>query len=467
MSFLHTFFELNRQVILFVYGLVFFVLGLGIALQSRRYSRLDLARSLKWLAAFGFTNSLAEWGDFFIPIQRAYLSEPAIQLLNVAQLVLLAVSFACLFEFGAALLRPFGRARWLRGVSVGLLIFWVFASFFVFLPLSPDLPAWHHTSNALARYFIGFPGGLLAAYGLRQQTFRRIAPLDVPRIVNTLRVAGVLLALYAVFGGLIPPPISFFPGSVLNSATFEAAFDVPPHVFRSLIGLALAVTIIRALEVFEVETARRIEAMEEERTLAAERERIARELHDGAIQTVYTAGLLVESAHKMASPDGPLAARLAKAEEVLNDAIRDLRRSLGELRAAHADEPLAAALRRVAENPRFRSLVDVSLDLDLPEAEALSALRTDHLLAILGEALSNAVRHARARHVQVAARHADGRLTLTVQDDGVGLPREPQAGYGLRNMRDRARLLGGNLEVAGSSDKGTTVKLDVPWEDER
>jgi hypothetical protein len=57
MEFLRTFFELNRDIIYFGYGLVFFVLGLAIALQSRSYSRLDLARSLLWLAAFGFSPS--------------------------------------------------------------------------------------------------------------------------------------------------------------------------------------------------------------------------------------------------------------------------------------------------------------------------------------------------------------------------------------------------------------------------
>ena len=467
MTFIRTFFELNRDIILFAYGLVFFVLGLAIALQSRRYSRLDLARSLSWLAAFGFTHGLQEWGDLFIPIQRAYLSEPAIQILNVVQLVLLAVSFACLFEFGVALLRPLGWARWLHGVSAGLLLVWVFGIFFVFLPLAPDLDSWHHTANALARYFIGFPGGLLAAYGLRQQTFRRIAPLNVPHIVNTLRVAGVTLALYALFGGLIPPPVSFFPGNVLNAAMFQQILGVPPLVFRSFIGLTLAVAIIRALEIFEVETARMIEAMEQQQILAAERDRIARELHDGAIQTVYTAGLLIESTHKLIPPDSPAATRLEKAIAVLNDAIRDLRRSLGDLRAPPSVEPLPAALRRLAEDPRFRSLVDVSLDLDLPDSDSLSPVRTDHVLAIASEALSNVVRHAQAHRVIIGAQTTDNRLTIRIQDDGRGMTGDWQAGYGLRNMRDRARLLGGQLEVTSASGKGTTITLDIPWKDER
>lgn len=467
MTFIRTFFEINHAIILFAYGLAFFVLGLAIALQSRRYSRLDLARSLSWLAAFGIIHGLHEWGDLFIPIQASYLSEPFIQFLNVIQLLLLAISFACLFEFGVALLRPFGRARWLHGVSAGLLLVWVFSIFFVLLPFSPDLTTWHHAANALARYFIGFPGGLLAAYGLRQQTLQRIAPLNVPHIVNMLRVAGVGLVLYAVFGGFIPPRVSFFPGTVLNAEVFEQAVGVPPLVFRSLIGLLLSITIIRALEVFDLETARLIETMEQQQILAAERDRIARELHDGAIQTVYTAGLIVESAQKLAPPDSPLAGRLEKAVTVLNDAINDLRRSLGELRTAPSGEPLAGALERFAADPRYRSLVDISLDLDLPESDSLSAVRADHVLAIVNESLANIARHAHARRAQISARRAGNWLTITIQDDGVGLPRETGAGYGLRNMRDRARLLGGEIELAGAGGKGTTVTLSIPWTDER
>ena len=467
MALVRTFFELNREIILFGYGLVFFVMGLAISLQSRRSSRLELARSLAWLAAFGITYSLYEWAELFAPVQEVYLGARGIEVLHSLHLIMLSISFTCLFEFGVALLRPLGRGQWLHSVSAGLLG----AYFLVMLVLLPRwLPNphdWHNAAEALARYCIGFPAGLLAAYGLREQTFRHIAPLNVPHIIATLRVAGLALALYAVFGGLIPPPVPFPPGNLLNADTLTQFLGVPPFVFKALIGLTLAVTTIRALEVFEVETERRIEAMEQQQILAAERGRLARELHDGAIQSVYTAGLLVESAQKLAGPDGPVASRLDKAMTALNDAIHDLRQSLGDLRAAPPDEPLTAALRRLAEDPRYRSLVEVTLQLDLPEAESLSPVRSDHVLAIVGEALSNVVRHARARRVQIAARRADGRLRLTIQDDGVGLPGEAGAGYGLRNMRDRARLLGGQLDVTGASGKGTAVQLDIPWSDER
>lgn len=467
MGAIREFVALNRDIILFVYGLTFFALGLAIALHSRHYSRLDLARSLSWLAAFGFLHGLYEWGELFSPVQEAYLSVQGIKVLHSLHLVFLATSYAALFEFGVTLLRPLGRGRWLQWAATVLLAGWAFVVFIVLPRTTLDFFVWHNTAEALAGYFIGFPGGLLAAYGLRQQTFKRIAPLNVPHIVMMLRVAGVALVLYAVFGGLIPPPVPFFPGSVLNSVTFEQATGIPPETIQSVIGLVLAYTFIRALEIFDVETARRIEAMEQQQILAAERDRIARDLHDGVIQKVYTAGLLVESAQQQASPESAVADRLKTAITVLNDALGDLRQSIRELHTVAASESLPIALRRLAEDPRFQSMVDVTLDLDLPEPDRLSPDRTEHVLAIVTEALSNVVRHARARQVAIHAQRMDGRLQLLIQDDGIGIPAAVIAGHGLHNMQDRARLLDGQIVIEGANGKGTTVQLDVPWKDER
>src|SRR5512135_420383 len=100
MSFLQNLFTINHDIIYFIYGLVFFVVGLAISLQSRHSSRLDLARNLTWLAAFGFLHGFNEWGDLFIPLQAEYLSPAFVRVLHYIHLFLLAISFACLFEFG-------------------------------------------------------------------------------------------------------------------------------------------------------------------------------------------------------------------------------------------------------------------------------------------------------------------------------------------------------------------------------
>lgn len=428
MGFLRTLVELNSEIISFAYGLAFFTLGFAILSQSRHYSRLDLARSLSWLGAFGLLHGLYEWGELFSPFQERYLTPPAIELLHVTHLICLGLSVASLFEFGVALLRPFGRARWLRGVPAGLLIAWGVFCFGLLPQLTNNLLLWHSTTEALARYCIAFPAGLLAAYGLRQQTFQRIAPLNVPHIVNMLRVAGVALALYAFFGGLLPPPVTFFPGNVLNGETFEQAIGVPPSVFQSLIGLVLAITFIRALDIFNVETARLIEAMEQQHILGAERDRIARDLHDGVIQKVYTAGLLVTSAQQQAAPASAIATRLGTAATVLNDAISDLRRNIGELHPTAPDETLSAALHRLAAEPRFRSLVDISLDLDVPEPDRLSPARAEHVVTIVAEALSNVVRHARDRRTLSALESGNADL---LRRRRVGRARHPRRRRGL------------------------------------
>lgn len=460
---LSDFFTLNRDLILFIYGLVFFLLGVAIFLQARSSSRLDLARNLRWLALFGITHAFYEWGDLFIPIQSAYLSDSAMRFLKVFHIDLLGISFACLLHFGVAVLRPSGRARWLYGLAPGLLLVWQLVSFFALSGVLPDERLWRNTTNALARYFIGFPGGLLAAYGLRKHTLERIQPLHVPRIVRTLEIAGISLGVYAFLGGLIPPPVEFFPGNWLNTAVFTRVMVAPPSIYRSLMGLITLVAVVRALEVFDLETERRIEALEQQQILAADHERLARELHDGAIQKVYTAGLLVESALRLTGPETEIGQRLKKAVVVLNDSIADLRRNLADLHdtAVLKSEPISQSLRELAQDPHFNSLVQITLDMRLTEKKMLSPLRSSHVLAIVNEALANTVRHAQARRVHIEALDQGETLRLVVKDDGVGISAAARNGYGLRNMRDRARLLNGSLELI--NDKGTSVVLEIPW----
>ena len=143
----------------------------------------------------------------------------------------------------------------------------------------------------------------------------------------------------------------------------------------------LAIAIIRALEIFNLETDRRIEAMEQQQILITERDRIGRDLHDGAIQLVYTAGLLVESARKHVDANTTAATRLDKAILVLKDAITSLRRNLGELRAVPAVGSLSEALQQLAGDPRFASFVEVKLDTEIWIVTRFSIDRVDHVTA--------------------------------------------------------------------------------------
>lgn len=462
---LRNFFDLNSALTFFVYGQVFFVLGLAILLQSRRHSRLGLARSLRWLGAFGITHGLHEWGMFFIPIQATYMSISILAGLQILQVLLLGFSFFFLFQFGAELLSE----RWPVVLSIPIIITAPLSVFFIVLAFEGNisLGPWHQQASIWLRYLVGFPGSVLSAYGLRYHAAQHIKPLNLTHIYRVLRIAGISLFIYGILSGLVVPAGDFFPANWLNDSLTVIWLGVPIPVFRSIAGLVLTVTIIRALEVFDLELDERLEKLEIEQSLVAERERIGRELHDGAIQQVYTAGLIVESAQKRVEEGSPVAQKLERAVMVLNQAITGLRAYMKELRQDITAGSLIDGLEQQADDPRFKSLMEVYLSADLPDDLILEPVETTHILAISGEALSNAARHADARKVDVGAKLENGQLIITIADNGRGFQvQKAGGGYGLRNMRDRARLIGGELTIASEPGHGTTITLFVPLEDE-
>jgi DNA-binding CsgD family transcriptional regulator len=247
-EFLRDVFAANQLIILSVYGQVFFALALAIALQSWRHSRLALARNLHWLAAFGLTHALYEWGDVFIPLQEQYMVGPLIDFLRSAQSVLLAVSFACLFQFGIETQRPLpGRWRLLRYLPTAALLAWVGWAFGPALALARELAHWHITITIWARYGLGFPGAVVAAYGLWHQARLLATDLQMPQVLRTLRLAALALAGYSIVAGLVVRPGPFFPASALNTRQLENLVLVPVPVFRGALRLILAVAIIHSL----------------------------------------------------------------------------------------------------------------------------------------------------------------------------------------------------------------------------
>ncbi len=464
---LQTLFAINRPLVFFVYGHVFIVLGLVITLQSRRHSRLRLARRLHWLALFGYIHGLHDLGDVFIPNQITYLPPLVIDVLQAVRLGLLGVSFTCLFQFGVDLLRPLpNRWAWLRWLPVNVLLLWSLAAL-VWLTVGPvTLAQWHDLGGIWSRYLLGFPGAMLAAYALYHNSEQLIAPLSEPRTLRTLHWAGITLAGYAIVGGLIVSPGPYFPANWLNTETLESWLIIPVPVYRSIFGFILMLAIIRSLKIFDLEIDRKLSAMEEAQILATERDRIGRDLHDRTLQSIYATGLLLNAAHDLLgqSQNEMASTTLGQAMATLDQAVDGIRRHIAELRLLPTSLNLAEGLTQLAHDSVLPSMAELDLSLTLPEAQPFEAGQISHILAIAGEALSNVARHAQARHVQLVAKMENNRFCLTVTDDGQGIPPDYVAGYGLQNMRDRARLLGGELTIHSQPGQGARMQLTVPGE---
>jgi signal transduction histidine kinase len=206
--------------------------------------------------------------------------------------------------------------------------------------------------------------------------------------------------------------------------------------------------------------------------LLQERDRIAQELHDGIIQTIYAVGLNLDYCRLTVreSPDD-VEQRLGEAAGGLNRAISDIRNyilnltqrvgGVGGLREA------AEGLAREYERSVTPGMMPVAIDVQVDDTAStvVPAERRAEIAQVLREALANAVRHAHASKITIVG-HVDGaRLILRVIDDGVGF--DVTAGsaaghHGLRNMTNRARMLDGHLDIESGPGRGTTISLVLP-----
>jgi len=206
----------------------------------------------------------------------------------------------------------------------------------------------------------------------------------------------------------------------------------------------------------------RAQADQQRLGLMDERERIAKELHDGIIQSLFAVGMGLQGTALMTG-SADVADRIERAVGDLDRVIRDLRNYIFGLRPGIlADHALEGALKMLGDEVRADSRLDVSVDVD-PMAASLLASRSHDVVQLTREALSNVVRHAGARRAWVRLANGDGKVVLSVEDDGVGFdPRSRTAGNGLRNMRGRAAALRGDLRITARSGGGTRLRLTVP-----
>lgn len=204
----------------------------------------------------------------------------------------------------------------------------------------------------------------------------------------------------------------------------------------------------------ENETARR------KLEVIAERERIARDLHDHVIQRLFAVGLSLQSTRRRSERLPEVNMRLGEHIDQLQDIIHEVRGAIFDL---HGDEAevgsLAAVVRSIVAELTVDTRVQTTIDLPGPLARVPPAMR-HHAEAVVREAVSNVVRHAAARRLTVTV-SAGPDLTIHVVDDGVGIP-DTVARSGLKNLAERAAVCGGTFQVRVPTKGGTDLLWSAP-----
>lgn len=200
-----------------------------------------------------------------------------------------------------------------------------------------------------------------------------------------------------------------------------------------------------------------------EKRITAERNRLARDLHDSVSQELFAASMLVSAINEMPDTDGSVIEKpLQQVEQMIQQAQLEMRALLLHLRpVALKDHSLKEGIEALLKD--LVEKVPVTVQWHIEAVEVPRGIE-DHLFRILQEAVSNTLRHAKATTLDITLINRQDKVILTIVDDGIGfeMTDQPFSSYGLRNMNERATEIGGNLRIVSVPGAGTKLDCLVP-----
>jgi signal transduction histidine kinase/ligand-binding sensor domain-containing protein len=285
----------------------------------------------------------------------------------------------------------------------------------------------------------------------------------------------------AYYTNIPPGPYRFRARAVMDDTGFPAqgsaespasslAFVLLPHFYQTLWFRALVVVAVVAIVLLIFR--RRVLRVEREfRAVMAERNRIAREIHDTLAQGYVGISLQLEILGELLRHQrtGAAATHLAATQQLVREGLDDARQSIWALRSQDAGEQtLPIRLRRLVEQASEQTL---NTNLEVHGAyRPLTAETEQEVLRIVQEAIQNVKRHAAASNMTVRLEYDERALAVAISDNGKGFAVQPEkptsamtgGHYGLTGMRERAQLIQGAIEITSEPGKGTTVRLHLP-----
>ena len=479
--------QFNMVYIYFIYGLAFFSMGLAITLEAGRGSNARLRHGLRALALFGLIHGAHEWIDMFE--QLGLLPGPNIDPVTwqTTRIAMLEFSFLFLAAFGASLLpnvKNYRRASVL--VPLCLATIWGIGLVALRSYFTIDTGLWD-VADVWTRYVVAVPAALLTCIGLvaQQRVFQRAG---MSQFGQASLIAAVAFAFYGLVGQIFVRTTALPPSNVINQDLFMQTFGFPIQLLRASAAIASAYGVIRFLRSFEVDTQQKIKELqasqlqEAQRREAqrgellkqvvsaqeAERQRIARELHDETGQALTAIGLGLRGISTTLRQDVDKAANhLRQMEGLVANSLTELQRLIADLRPSHLDDlGLPAALRWYAGEVQNRVPLKINVDIS-GEPRPIEPVVNTALFRVAQEALTNIVKHASAKAARVHLSYESDVVALRVEDDGCGfdenLSKTDRLPWGLLGMEERAALLGGQFVLNSRPNLGTSIQVTIPY----
>ncbi|KLU60883.1 sensor histidine kinase LiaS [Peptococcaceae bacterium CEB3] len=453
----------------FVHGLVYFSLGIGIFMQHRSRSPFPIIRNLWLLGLFSVLHGLSEWGELFYPLETHYDPFGTLVFLQGLQYVFVLVSYVALYAFGLKLLTAKSKTA-AESLAVIILLLWLALSLSLTGLPSLALETKLTMFDTYTRYCIALPAALVAAFALFRQRAENSGLMASSAISRLLLLFSLSFGLFAVFEGIFVLPTGFFPANWLNEEWLRLHTGIPVEIYRTAVGIGIFILTFRLFNLYYLETEYQIEKFKGEQIVFLERERISRDLHDGILQNLYGLGLRLSHCLSQLPPEAEAVRR--EITEIIagaNQAIADTRQYVHRLKYLNSTSPdLLQMLDFLAREYKNNQGLTVSVH-SRPLSIYLTPEQHYQLYHVAMEALTNVVRHAGVHEAEIHVELRGNQLHLHILDHGSGFRpgrlqlAESREHQGITNMQERAKIMGGILNVRSAPGKGTNIGLRIPF----
>jgi len=246
-------FRSNLDIVFFIYGLAFLVMGIAILAQPKKGSGFKIADILWLLALFGITHGINEHLDMWAIIKGRNPS------LDLVRWFVLIISYFFLFEFGRRVFRLVTASMssgcpLVYGRMARLLVWWLLPVIGIFILvigfMSEDF--WK-AGSIWTRYLLGFPGGVLIGLGFLTYYRCEKETLEPLKVKRYFLVGGISFLIYGILGGLVVPSGDFFPSSLLNTGSFLSIVKIPVQALRMICAIVAAWAVGGMLKIFNRE----------------------------------------------------------------------------------------------------------------------------------------------------------------------------------------------------------------------
>lgn len=445
----------------FIYGLAFYTMGISSMFQYYRQSNFLFRKSLYFLSWFGIIHGITEW---LIMFNRSLIFDHLQITLFFSIMFLYGASFFALMYFAFYLLDENGRnLRKFHLFTTGLSVIWIMSILFLLGQASPDFVSIQDELRLITRYLTALPAGFLTVVALIRYN-KKVIESGLTRLATLLNVLATTFFFYTIFTGLIGEKFPFFPANIINSENFLKYFSIPIEIFRIISAIIIALVMFAIIADFELESDAKRQREYTASIRAIERKRMGSQLHDVALQKLFSMGMTIDSIMRHDSQNKD---QLLDVKETTRQIMDDIRQFLRSDIIRYVDiDDFHAELSLLLE-PFFQQIENLNFNFNIPLIFSgnIDSAQLQDIVFIVREFAINTIKHAKATSLTIDISSNKEMILIDMRDNGIGFDVtdiNQKDHFGIIGIKSRVSRCKGTVTFS-QLKKGTVCKVKIPW----